>query len=187
MAEANDRARAVLRRRDALTDEDGVLQAVLPEEDEALQRLVARTALLSGGPGAGGSMRLSRHGSTARLALHVSPVQVDGPEPGEGRIGAQVLVVDPMERTEVEPFQLEELLGLTPPPPPVVNDEDVVTDSNCGGDGQPACNCGDHLCNVNDCHWHWEQSDAVGDGASVKSQVGTFRVCPAPVWPDSPG
>lgn len=114
VAAANDLARAILRKRDALSDEDGVLRAALPEEDEALQRLVARTAPFSGGTGAGGSMRLSRDGSLSRLALHVSPLQADGPEPGEGRTGVLVLVIDPLERTEVEPFQLEDLLGLTP-------------------------------------------------------------------------
>ncbi len=106
----NDLACAFLHRDGGLWDEDGMLRAALPEENAALQRLVAQAAL----GGAGGSMRLSRNGSQSPLALHVSPVQAEGPEAGEGNAGALVLAVDPLERLKVEPFRLEELLGLTP-------------------------------------------------------------------------
>ncbi len=78
VAEANDRARAILRRCDGLRDEDGRLQAALPEEDDALQGLVARAVPYGCGARAGGSMTVSRERAVSRLLLHVSPVGADG-------------------------------------------------------------------------------------------------------------
>ena len=111
VAEANDRARAILRRRDGLRDEDGRLRAVLPEEDEALQGLVAR-AVPYGGGGAGSSMTVSRERAASQLLLHVSPVGANGP--GSGRTGALVLAIDPADRLRLDPGALGTVLGLTP-------------------------------------------------------------------------
>ena len=59
-------------------------------------------------------MRLSRTGSRPPLVLHASPVhEVDG-EPGQARIGALVLVIDPAWRSEIDPERVAGLLGLTP-------------------------------------------------------------------------
>ena len=114
VAEANDRARAILDRRDGLRDEDGRLQAALPEEDDALQGLVAR-AVPYGGGGAGGSMTVSRERAGARLLLHVSPVGADGTDgPRSGRTGALVLAIDPADRLRLDPDALGRFLGLTP-------------------------------------------------------------------------
>ena len=114
VAEANDRARAILRRCDGLRDEDGRLRAALPEEDEALQGLVAR-AVPYGGGGAGGSMTVSRERAGARLLLHASPVGADGTDgPRPGRTGALVLAIDPADRLRLDPDALGRLLGLTP-------------------------------------------------------------------------
>ena len=115
VAEANDRARAILRRRDGLRDQDGHLGAALPEEDKALQGLVARAVPYAGGVGAGGSMAVSREDGASRLRLHVSPVGADATvEPRSGRIGALVLVIDPADRLRLDPGALGAVLGLTP-------------------------------------------------------------------------
>ena len=114
LAAANDAARALLREGDGLSDRDGVLRATLPEEDAVLQGLVARALPSLGGPGAGGSMRLSRAGCRARLVLHISPAHEAGVEPAGGRIGALVLVVDPARRWDIDPARAADLLGLTP-------------------------------------------------------------------------
>ena len=118
VAEANDRARAILDRRDGLRDEDGRLQAALPEEDDALQGLVARAAPYGGGAGAGGSMTVSRERAVSRLLLHVSPVGADGTDgtdgPRSGRTGALVLAIDPADRLRLDPDALGRFLGLTP-------------------------------------------------------------------------
>ena len=111
----NDRALAVLRKRDGLYDEDGRLRAALPCEDETLQRLVACAVPHTGGTGTGGPMTVSRERAVSRLQVHVSPVRTDETEePRAGRIGALVLVIDPAERLKLNPQALGALLGLTP-------------------------------------------------------------------------
>ena len=107
---ANDRALAVLRGRDGLQDKDGWLRAALPEEDATLQRLVGSAVPFRAGPGAGGSMAVSRERSPTRLQLHVHPLG-DG---GSGSIGALVLVIDPAGRLRLDAEALGALLGLTP-------------------------------------------------------------------------
>ena len=111
----NDRALAVLRKRDGLSDEDGRLRAALACEDETLQGLVERAVPHAGGTGTGGSMTVSREHAVSRLQVHVSPVGTDETEaPRSGRIGALVLVIDPAERLELNPQALGAHLGLTP-------------------------------------------------------------------------
>lgn len=110
---ANDRTQALLRQGDGLRDEDGRLRASLPEEDATLQRLLARALPFPGGPGAGGSMLVSRPQSQSRLVLHVSPMHDEGAEPGRGSAGALVLVVDPADRTGLDPERVGEALNLT--------------------------------------------------------------------------
>ena len=112
---ANDRALAILRRRDGLQDVDGRLRATLPLEDGTLQRLVASAVPFPDGPGAGGSMTVSREWETSRLQLHVSPVGADEAVASEwGAIGALVLVIDPASRLKLDAGALGALLGLTP-------------------------------------------------------------------------
>ena len=114
MAVANDRALAVLRKRDGLCDEDGHLRAALPDEDKTLQELVARAVPYPGGGGVGGSMTMSREYAVSRLQVHVSPIVADGwDESRSGRIGALVLVIDPADRLKLDPQALGALLGLT--------------------------------------------------------------------------
>ena len=114
VAAVNDRALAVLRKRDGLCDEDGRLRAALACEDETLQGLVERAVPYPGGTGAGGSMTLTRERAVSRLQVHVSPVRVDGTDTSRsGRIGALVLVIDPAERLKLDPEALGAHPGLT--------------------------------------------------------------------------
>ena len=114
MMAGNDRARALLRMGDGLSEKDGVLHASLRKEDAELQRLLAQALPLLGGPEAGGSMLVSRPRSLPRLVLHVSPVNEGGMESRQSRVGALVLVVDPASRAGIDPRQVGAILGLTP-------------------------------------------------------------------------
>ena len=115
VAAANERALAVLRARDGLRDEDGWLHAALPEEDATLQRLVGDAVPFPDGPGAGGSMTVSRVRAPSRLQVHVSPAVAGEAAGGEtGRIGALVVVIDPASRLHLDAEVLGALLDLTP-------------------------------------------------------------------------
>ena len=110
---ANDRARALLRRRDGLWDTGGQLRASLPRDDAALQRLLARALPLPAGSGEGGSMLIGRPETRSRLVLHVSPVHDPGMESRKSRIATLVLAVDPADRAGIDPVRLGKALGLT--------------------------------------------------------------------------
>ena len=110
---ANDRARAILRAGDGLTDRDGTLRAALPNEDADLQRTLARALPANGRTGESGSVLVSREHSPVRLVLHAIPVNGEGAEPHLGREGALVLVVDPESRWRIDAGRLGAILGLT--------------------------------------------------------------------------
>ena len=115
VAAANERALAVLRERDGLRDEGGWLRAALPEEDKTLQRLVGGAVPFPDGPGAGGSMTVSRERAPSRLQVHVSPVGAgEAAGGGSGHTGALVLVIDLASRLRLDAEALGALLGLTP-------------------------------------------------------------------------
>ena len=111
---ANDCARALLCKGDALSDEDGLLCASNRAEKAKLQELLMRALPFLGGVGASGSMTVSRAGSLSRLAVYVRPVSEGGVTPRRSRIGALVLVVNPDDRTSIGVEQVRNLLGLTP-------------------------------------------------------------------------
>ena len=111
---ANDRARALLNAPGGLSDRGGSLRATVPLEDQKLQSLLAGALPFLGGPGASGSMPVSRPAPLPKLAVHVSPVSGKGAHPPESRIGALVLAADPAVRTAVDPQELAAALDLTP-------------------------------------------------------------------------
>ncbi len=111
---ANDRACALLNAPGGLYDRGGRLRATLPFEDGRLQDLLVRALPFPGGPGAAGSMPVSRPAPLPRLAVHVSPVNGDGENPPRSRIGALVLAADPAARPGLDPRRIAEALGLTP-------------------------------------------------------------------------
>ena len=108
---ANDQAQALLRKGDVLSDEDGTLRALSPEDNAALQRLLARALPLRG---EGGSMVVRRARQAPSMAVHVTPVertQVDFRTP---RVAALVLAVDPRRPARINRRVLTESLSLTP-------------------------------------------------------------------------
>ena len=111
---ANDRARSLLRGGDGLSDRDGLLHAAHAEDDDALQKLLARALPRAGSRGEGGSTTVKRRSLSPRLVLHASPAGDAGADMRPSRIAAFVLVVDPASRGRVDPGLVSEMLGLTP-------------------------------------------------------------------------
>ena len=111
---ANDRAVALLRKGDVLSDEDGTLRASSPEDDAVLQGLVARALTPHGVTGAGGSMVVRRAMQATSMALHVTPVQSPANDFRTSRVAALVLAVDPGRHARIDRRVLTESLGLTP-------------------------------------------------------------------------
>ena len=111
---ANDRARNLLRQDDGLADQDGLLRALLPADDGALQALLARALPPFGGRGESGSMMLRRSTVSPRLVLHVSPVADGWTDQRSSRVAAIVVVVDPPSRGRIDPDLVAGILGLTP-------------------------------------------------------------------------
>ena len=109
----NDLALALLRQSDALFDEDGMLGARVPKDNETLQRLVARAIPPYPVQSAGGSMRVTRVNRITPLALHVSPVEKPETDFHPQRVAAFVLIVDPRRKTRVDPELVTAMLGLT--------------------------------------------------------------------------
>ncbi|MCY3736556.1 MAG: helix-turn-helix transcriptional regulator [Gemmatimonadaceae bacterium] len=114
IVEANDRARRLLRRHDGLSDQRGMLRAAAPEDDDRLQGLLARALPRSGGQGASGAMLVSRPSLRPRLVLHVKPVAHLGPDCRSRFVAVLVLIVNPLERTRLDPDLVQAVLGLTP-------------------------------------------------------------------------
>ena len=116
---ANDRALAVLRTGNLLSDENGFLAARAPRDNDELQRLLGRAlpafgAKTDGDSSDGGSMILKRTGLQPPLALHVNPVAGQEGHHPVWRVAALVLIVDPARITTVDPTVVEAALGLSP-------------------------------------------------------------------------
>jgi len=112
---ANDRALAVLRRGDGLTDAGGMLgTAASPEDGDRLQMLLAGALPRLGRPAAGGSMTVQRSSLGPRLTVHVHPAS-DRETGYVGRkVAALVLIVDPLDRASVAPALVRSAFDLTP-------------------------------------------------------------------------
>ena len=111
---ANDRAGALLRRGDGLSDTGGYLQARLPPDNARLQRLLARALPPFCTQGASGSMTLRQALGQQRLVLHVSPVVDRDLDFRTRRVAALALVVEPGRRMRIDRGQVAAILGLTP-------------------------------------------------------------------------
>ncbi len=110
---ANDRARAMLRHSDALSDRGGVLRVRVPADHTRLERLVA-DALPSAGVAVSGSMMLRRTSVTPPLVVHVKPVVAPQMDFGAQRVAALALLVEPGRQSRIDPSLVAETLGLTP-------------------------------------------------------------------------
>ncbi len=111
---ANDRASALLRRGDGLSDQGGYLQARLPADNARLQKLLARALPPFGDRGAGGSMTVRRLLGLPRLVLHLSPVTDRQLDIRARRVAALALIVEPRSRARIDRVLVAEILGLTP-------------------------------------------------------------------------
>ena len=114
IVQANDRARAILRGGDGLTDRDGFLRARRTEDDVTLGTLLARVLPRSGGDAAtGGSIRVAGPAGLPQYALHAIPVAAHRAGLGVGRIAALVLIVEPGVRPAISPEIVAATLGLS--------------------------------------------------------------------------
>ena len=111
--EANDRARAILRRGDGLVDKGGVLEARVRADTDRLGKLLARALPASGKPALSGSMLIQRASGLPRLAVHISPVGVRHRDYGWPQVAALVLIVEPGGRARIDPALVAQVLGLT--------------------------------------------------------------------------
>ena len=114
IAETNDRARELLRRRTGLSDVGGFLGAWLPADDARLQAVLGRALPPLGSQGVSGSTTIGRPSPLPRLVVHVNPVTDGRLGYGNRRVAALVLVVDTEGQPRVSPDLLAEFLGLTP-------------------------------------------------------------------------
>ena len=111
--EANDRARSILRHGDGLSDRDGVLHALNPDDQLHLEELVAG-ALPTATVTVSGSMLLARPSGLPPLVVHVKPVGVPQPDYGARHVAALVLIVEPGSQRRIDPGLVARTLGLTP-------------------------------------------------------------------------
>lgn len=114
MVAANDRALDLLRKRDGLSDRRGFLHASSPLDNAAFQKLLDGVLRSFDGQGASGSIMVTRPHATARLAVHVSPVGEERKDLRSSRVAALVLIVDPADRSRIDPELVASILGLAP-------------------------------------------------------------------------
>ena len=113
IVEANARALDILRRGDGVGDQDGYLCARCPPDDATLQRLIANALPHWGRMSSGGSMPIQRASGQFPLTLHISPIPHRA-DFGAQRLAALVLLVDPVERPQIDPTGLATTFGLNP-------------------------------------------------------------------------
>ncbi len=111
---ANDRARAILRYGDGITDRGGVLRARVPVDHVRLERLVAAALPTSSAATVSGSMLLRRAAILSPFVVHIKPVVAPHMDFGAQRIAALVLLVEPGRQSRIDPSLAAETLGLTP-------------------------------------------------------------------------
>ena len=111
---ANDRARDILRRGDALYDRDGMLRTRVPDDQPRLERLLAAALQTSGRVAVSGSMALRHSSALLPLVLHVRPVRVPQWHYGAHHVAALVMIVEPGSSHHVDPGLIATILGLTP-------------------------------------------------------------------------
>ena len=111
--EVNDRARSILRHGDGLSDRDGVLGALNPDDQLHLEGLVAG-ALPTAAVTVSGSMLLARPSGLPPFVVHVKPVGVHQPDYGARHVAALVLLVEPGSQPRIDPGLVARTLGLTP-------------------------------------------------------------------------
>lgn len=115
---ANDRAARILRERDGLRDEAGVLRAATPGEDAELQASLSRALPAPGvrSVGAGQALKIERRRNPAPLVIQVHPLDsgytetVFAARPGD----VLVVVADASAKARIDPGVVARVFGLTP-------------------------------------------------------------------------
>ena len=113
VVEANDRARAILRRGDGLSGQGGMLRARSPADHARLARLLAGALPTSGAPAVSGSTTLRRASMLMPFVVHVKPVVGRQPDFWVQRVAALVLLIEPGRQSRIDPGAVAEILGLT--------------------------------------------------------------------------
>ncbi len=114
VVEANDRARYILRHGDGLSDWNGQLRAYNPAARAQFARLLAGALPSSGTVAVSGSMTLPRAFGLLPFVVHVKPVPIFWMDFGAQRVAALVLIVEPGNRSRIDPGLVAETLGLSP-------------------------------------------------------------------------
>ena len=97
IVEANDHARDLLRRGEGLVDRKGFLHALLPAEDEKLQKFLAGALSPFGGQGVSGSLVVTCPPLSSGLVLHVSPVSEGRSDSRSRRVAVTRVAGRPVE------------------------------------------------------------------------------------------
>lgn len=110
---ANDRARALLRQGDGLSDRDGTLSARVPADRAPLEQLVAAALPTASVPAVSGSIRLHRTSALPPFVVHIKPVEVRQLDVGARSVAALMLLVEPGQVSRLDPALVAATLGLT--------------------------------------------------------------------------
>ncbi len=113
IATANDCARGILRKGEALFDRDGFLQARFSADNAGLQATLARALPGWGAQGESGSLAIHRANHLPGLTVHINPVGDGEIDFRPWRVAALVLVID-QEPKGIDPDFVAAVLGLTP-------------------------------------------------------------------------
>ena len=111
--QANDRARDMLQRREALFAPGGFLRAVRMEENVNLQRLLAGAMPDYDAQGAAGSMAIGGSPLSRTWIVHVQPVGAELTDSHTRRVAALVLAVSPASPIWIDSDLVALALGLT--------------------------------------------------------------------------
>ena len=112
--ETNDRARAILRHSDGLSDRGGFLRAHMPADQARLERLLADALPTSNAPAVSGLMLLHRASMWSRFVMHVKPVSDPHMDFGGRRVATLVLITELGQVSRIDPALVAATLGLTP-------------------------------------------------------------------------
>ncbi|MYB20680.1 MAG: helix-turn-helix transcriptional regulator [Holophagales bacterium] len=112
--EVNDRARAILRDGDGLSDRRGTLRARTPGDQARLDELLANALPASDAPAVSGSMLLRRSSVLPRFVVHVKPVAAPRLDYGARHVAVGVLIVEPGRLHRIDPEVVARTLELTP-------------------------------------------------------------------------
>lgn len=113
IVEANDRARALLRAGDGLTDRSGALIPARGDDVGRLSGLLGTALGRALADSRGGSMPVHRAGLPP-LTMHVTPLARGSALGTEMGAAALALIVDPLDKPRVDAERLAEALDLTP-------------------------------------------------------------------------